>query len=85
MGYQVELETSAAKSLAKLPQAIRTRISQPIDRIADNPRDGAVKMAGGFGWRIRQGDYRIVFTIDDGAEVVTVTRIAHRQGVYRGM
>jgi mRNA interferase RelE/StbE len=54
-----------------------------MDGLTEDPRQAAQKLAAGEGYRIRVGDYRIVFRIDDGAQEVLVARIKHRRDVYR--
>jgi mRNA interferase RelE/StbE len=63
---------------------MRDRVRAAIDGLATDPRpQGAAKLAGRGDFRVRVGDYRIVFAVDDGASVVIVARIAHRREVYR--
>jgi mRNA interferase RelE/StbE len=64
---------------------MRSRISQILLSLEQNPRPpGVFKLSGRENqWRLRVGDYRIVYEIDDTAELVTVLRIAHRRQVYR--
>jgi mRNA interferase RelE/StbE len=63
---------------------VTERIAERIEKLSHNPRpSGCKKLKGGLGeWRIRIGDYRVVYTIDDRAKAVDVTRIAHRKEVY---
>lgn len=85
MSYRVELETSARRQFLKLPAAVQERITDAIDDLARNPRPaGARRLSGTPGYRIRQGDYRILYVIDDRARLVRVYRIGHRREVYRG-
>jgi mRNA interferase RelE/StbE len=82
--YKVALTSSATKELNKLPGQLVARIVMRLDNLAANPRPpGCKKMQGGDReWRIRIGDYRAVYTIDDAKLLVEVTRIRHRSGVY---
>jgi mRNA interferase RelE/StbE len=82
--YNVALTSSAAKELKKLPVQLVARIVPRLESLAANPRPpGCKKMQGGDReWRIRIGDYRVVYTIDDAKLLVEVTRIRHRSGVY---
>lgn len=68
MSYQVRITTSAAKSLMKLPRIEQKRIRSIIDQLATDPRPyGVTKLSGGLdSYRVRVGNYRIVYTIDDG-------------------
>ena len=83
--YRIELTRDAAKSLTEFDRTTQTRIRAAIDALAAEPRPpGSSKLAGGSGeWRIRVGDYRIVYEIHDGRLVVLVVRVAHRREVYR--
>jgi mRNA interferase RelE/StbE len=84
--YRIEFKPSAAKSLAKLPDDLQKRIVRAVELLADDPRPpGVVKMAGDDNlWRVRVGDFRIVYEIHDGVLLVLVLRIGHRREVYRG-
>ena len=63
---------------------MRERIRAAIDGLAENPRpSGAVKLAGRDDYRVRVGDYRIVYAVDGAERLVVVARIAHRREVYR--
>jgi mRNA interferase RelE/StbE len=75
------LAASAEKELDGLPSTVVARIVPRIERLAAAPRPpGCKKLRGGDNeWRIRVGDYRIVYEIDDSARTVDVTRIAHRR------
>jgi mRNA interferase RelE/StbE len=82
--YGVALARSAEKELQRLPRALVTRIVPRLEQLAAEPRPpGCKKLRGGDNeWRIRIGDYRVVYEIDDDARAVDVTRIAHRSEVY---
>jgi mRNA interferase RelE/StbE len=82
--YDVALTSSAAKELKRLPAQLVARIVPRLENLAANPRPPRCKkMQGGDReWRIRVGDYRAVYTIDDAKLLVEVTRIRHRSGVY---
>lgn len=85
MAYTVEIQIRALKELAAIAEPDRSRIAARIDGLSEDPRPaGAVKLADGANaWRIRSGDYRIVYLVEDAIRVVTVTRIGHRREVYR--
>ena len=87
MAYRVSLKASADKSLDKLPKSIQSRVIKKAISLADNPRPpGAVKLAGASGlWRIRVGEYRMVYLIDDRQKIVDIRIVAHRREVYRGL
>ena len=83
--YRVSLRASAEKELQELSTKVVRRILPRLELLAAVPRPpGCKKLKGGDKeWRIRVGDYRIVYVIDDAARTVDVTRIAHRRDVYR--
>ena len=82
--YAVEFLPSAAKALEKLEPAVRRRVAGRIERLANDPRSGAVKLRGADDvWRARVGDYRILYQIEDDRLTVLVIRIRHRRDVYR--
>jgi mRNA interferase RelE/StbE len=82
--YRVALVSSAERELHALPAKVVGRIVPRLELLAAAPRPpGCKKLKGGNKeWRIRVGDYRIVYVIDDRAKTVEVTRIAHRCDVY---
>jgi mRNA interferase RelE/StbE len=82
--YTVEIKPSARKELEALPNQILARVIAKIEALADNPRPAGCKKLKGFKdqWRIRVGDWRFVYIINDTARLVSVTRIAHRREVY---
>lgn len=68
----------------RLRGPVADRIAAAIDGLATNPRPaGAVKLAGRDDFRIRVGDYRLVYAVDDSERLVIVARIAHRRDAYR--
>lgn len=68
----------------QLHEPLRTRIASAIDDLAYEPRPrGTSKLAGRDDYRIRVGDYRIVYAVDDDEHVVLLAKIAHRRDVYR--
>jgi mRNA interferase RelE/StbE len=83
--YRVFLARSAEKDLAHLSPAIHDRVIAAIQRLARNPRPpGCRKLAGADNdWRIRVGDYRVVYEIADTLRVVRINRVRHRREVYR--
>lgn len=85
MAYEVEVHPQAAKQLLKLPRQEQRRIQQKIDALAVEPRPAnCTKLSGTTdSYRVRSGDYRIVYTVRDTVQVVSVLRIAHRRDVYR--
>ncbi len=85
MPYRVEVKKSAVKEIAALPKRDRRRVVRAIDALADDPRpDGVRKLTGAEdAYRIRVGDYRIVYQIVDDVLIVLVVRVAHRKDIYR--
>lgn len=82
--YSILLTRSAARELESVPTKDRQRIVTKIRALADNPRPvGAEKLSGDDKYRIRQGDYRILYEIVDAELIVTVVRIGNRREVYR--
>ena len=82
--YRVALTTSAERELHRLSAKVIARMMPRLEQLGSVPRPpGCKKLKGGDNvWRIRVGDYRIVYVIDDTARTVDVTRIAHRRDVY---
>jgi mRNA interferase RelE/StbE len=86
MGYSIEFRPSARKTLVELPASERCRISKAIQRISENPYGhGCKKLRNTDYWRIRAGDYRVVYSIVESKLIVVVIRIGHRREVYRGL
>ena len=84
MAYTVILKRSAEKELARLPQARHRLIATKLLELEHNPRPpGIQKLHGHDGYRIRIGDYRVLFLIDNQEKTVQVTAIGHRREVYR--
>lgn len=85
MAYRIEFAPAAARQLRKLDPRARRRIQAAVELLGTDPRpSGAKKLVGGEGERrVRTGDYRVVYEIQDDALVVLVLAIAHRRDVYR--
>ncbi len=85
MAYRIEIKKSARKELAKLPKQILRRAARAIDQLADDPRHpGTEKLQDrDLEYRVRVGSYRIVFTIDDEDQLVTIMAVQDRKDVYR--
>jgi mRNA interferase RelE/StbE len=83
--YRIEVAPAAVRQLRKLDPPTRRRIQAAIELLATEPRPpGAKKLVGGEGeWRVRTGDYRVVYEIHDDALVVLVLAVGHRREVYR--
>ena len=82
--YAVDVKPSARKVLEALPDRVLERVIHKLDGLAQVPRPAGCKKLIGYAdqWRVRVGDWRVVYIIDDAATVVSVTRIAHRREVY---
>jgi mRNA interferase RelE/StbE len=85
VAYVIQFVPSADKALRRLPTKAQRRIVTAVDSLAENPRPaGCTKLAGEENlWRIRVGDYRVVYSISDKDLIVLVLRVAHRKDVYR--
>jgi mRNA interferase RelE/StbE len=83
MSYEVLILRRAQKELANLPKGDYERVRDVAAALAGNPRPaGCKKLVGREGWRIRSGDYRIIYEINDAQQKVTVLHTGHRRDVY---
>ena len=85
--YDVQYDPKALKELAKLDKPVARRIVRAVDAMKSNPRSSKSRPLVGYPdlWRLRVGDYRVVYTIKDAELVILALRIAHRSGVYRNL
>lgn len=85
MRYAVEIKPSAVKDLRALPKDVQRRVARKIDGLADNPRPPGVKKLEGLDnvYRLRVGDYRIIYQVQDDRVIVLVLRVRHRKDAYR--
>ncbi len=82
--YSVFIKPSAVKELEGTPRRDRQRLAQRIRTLSADPRpSGCEKLLGEEKYRIRQGNYRVVYAIDDDQRLVIVVKIGHRREVYR--
>ena len=82
--YRILITSSAARELEATPRKDRTRIVARIKGLGTNPRPpGSAKLSGEEKYRLRQGDYRVLYSIQDDGMTVTIIRIGHRREVYR--
>lgn len=82
--YRLRIKPSAAKELEALPKNDRRRVVAKIHALAANPRPpGCEKLSGQELYRVRQGNYRILYTVRDAGLVVVVIKVGHRREVYR--
>ncbi len=85
MSHIVRIKKSAEKELSTLPENIHRKIAEVILRLGKDARlVGSVKLQGGRdGYRIRVGNYRIIYTIDDKNRIIEIGGVGHRKEVYR--
>lgn len=84
MTYRVVITKKASKAIAGLMPKQADRITTAIHALADDPRPaGCKKLAGNDQWRIRIGDFRVLYTIADDELIVSVVRVGNRREVYR--
>jgi mRNA interferase RelE/StbE len=85
--YSISFARSARKELEHLSGELTERILAKIETLAENPRPvGVIKLHGQKNlWRMRVGDYRVVYSIDDFSKMIDVSVIRHRRDVYRDM
>lgn len=85
MSYEVQLAPAAVRQLRKLPPDARRRIQAAVELLAETPRPpGAKKLSGTSGdWRVRTGDYRIIYEIRDAQLIVLVVSMGHRRDIYK--
>jgi len=82
--WQVILKRSARKELEALPDRIMQQIYDALAKLGDNPRPPqSKKLQGGLGYRLRVGDYRVLYELDKPAQVVNVCAVRHRREAYR--
>jgi mRNA interferase RelE/StbE len=82
--YRHFIKPSAVKEIESLPKRDRPRVVQRIQRLSIEPRPPASeKLSGEEKYRVRQGQFRIVYAIDDAARTVLVVKVGHRRDIYR--
>lgn len=85
MSYRISIRKQALKELEDLPSKESRKVSAAIDGLAENPRPAGCKKLKGeheYIWRIRVGDYRVLYKIDDEILVVEVGKIGNRKNIY---
>lgn len=82
--YKIKFKTSAAKEFRELSPPLKQRVQIAINTLKENPYPaGSIKLKGSDNlFRLRVGDYRIVYQIDAGVKIVLITRVRHRRDVY---
>lgn len=83
--YQIKFKASAAKEFRKLPPQLKQRLQISINVLKEDPRSlGSIKLKGTDDlYRIRVGDYRVVYQINDEIKIILITRVKHRRDVYK--
>ena len=84
--YTIRIKRRAQRAWERLPETDIRAIRQALDKLTQNARPrGAEKLTVADLWRIRQGDYRIVYSIYDSEKLIIVRRIGHRSEIYRSL
>jgi len=84
MNYNLQITRTAQKELSTIPKNSALTIRDKILELAHEPRpDGSQKLRNRDGWRIRSGDYRIIYEIDDSGKNILILHIGHRKEIYR--
>jgi len=82
--YDLRIKASAAKALEALPRNDRKKVARKMQELAHEPRPhGCEKLSGEEKYRVRQGNYRVAYSIDDDGRNVLIVKIGHRREVYR--
>lgn len=82
--YRIEIARPAQKQVAALDGSVRSRVIDAIRDLAADPHPpGSIKMTGREAWRIRVGNYRVIYEIHDAVLLVNVVEVGHRREVYR--
>lgn len=83
--YRIEFSPLAARQISKLPRDAQVRLGRKIDSLAADPRPSGVKKLAGADstYRLRVGDYRIIYEVHDKVLVVVVLAVGHRSAIYR--
>ncbi len=85
MNYIVTIRKQAIKELERLPKKDNQQISKAIDGLSADPRPNGCKKLKGeteYIWRIRVGNYRVLYTIEDSVKIVEVRKVGHRKNIY---
>ena len=83
MKYTLLMLRRAQKGLAELPKSDYERMRDALEYLAEEPRPtGCKKLTGRSGWRIRSGDYRAIYDIDDERKTITILDVSHRRNIY---
>lgn len=87
MAYLIETELKVIKQMGDLPREMQKRVNQKVKGLAEDPRPPGVEKLETFkdAYRIRVGDYRVVYRVDDASAIITVVRVGHRRNIYQGL
>jgi mRNA interferase RelE/StbE len=84
--YKIEIKKSAAKEIVALPKHDLKRVLEKIGELAENPRpNGCKKLSGDEKYRIRSGNYRVLYSIENDVLIVYVVKVGHRKDIYKNM
>jgi mRNA interferase RelE/StbE len=85
MSYQVKIDRKVLKRLEKIPEPFYKSLKDSILELGDEPRpNGYIKLKGRAGYRIRVGNYRVIYEIEDSIKIVEVLDVGHRGDIYEG-
>ena len=87
LAYTIRIQSKAKRQLKSFEKQTQARISNAVDQLAKNPKPNNCKPLKGFTgiWRLRVGDYRVIYEIKDAKLIILVVEIGHRREVYRGL
>jgi mRNA interferase RelE/StbE len=84
--YRLDLKPSAARDLDRVQGTTWQRLKSALLALRDEPRPpGCIRLSGAESWRIRVGDWRVIYDIDDADQLITVLRVKHRRDAYRDL
>ncbi len=83
MAYQIIWSAQAEKELKKLEFGIARRIHEKVSELANDPFRNAIRLVGEKGYRLRIGDYRVIFDIEQNSLMILILKVAHRSVVYK--
>ena len=84
--YKVELRRRAQRALDRLPKSDFQAVVEAMKELAQTPRPRGVEKVKSTGlWRLRQGDYRIIYAIDDNRQIIIIVCVGHRREIYRSL
>ncbi len=83
--YQIKITKHALKEIVALPTKVSAQISEAIDNLETNPRPKGCKKLKGetdYLWRIRVGNYRVIYSIEDALKIIEIRKVGHRKNIY---